>query len=274
MAVLSPPFTASDMQGLYNKIIKGQYPNIPSIYSQDLSNIIRSMLQVNPAVRPSCSTILEMPPVLRHINPGPVIEEEKNQLLGTIKFDPNLHNLNKKLPEDNYEKKSRVGSADVKRMIGEQPRGRISSAKGERQPINQLQMMQEMLISPPKIDPRQQRALPRQESDYRGGPRVAPRPDVKEVYDPRYNQRPNAQPLSQPEPHPLYRIPPKSTPNQPRRISQPDPFQANRQPQKVGGFILENPAPRQEQVPDYRNQIRAPINRRNDIKNERDKPGW
>jgi len=33
MITLKPPFRAEDMQGLYKRVIKGQYPKIPSHYS-------------------------------------------------------------------------------------------------------------------------------------------------------------------------------------------------------------------------------------------------
>jgi NIMA (never in mitosis gene a)-related kinase 1/4/5 len=51
---LKPPFRADDMEGLYKKVIRGFYPKIPSQYSQDLSNTIRALLQVNPKLRPNC----------------------------------------------------------------------------------------------------------------------------------------------------------------------------------------------------------------------------
>ena len=53
MITLRPPFRAEDMEGLYKKVIKGSYNKIPSQYSMELSNVIRAMLQVNPALRPS-----------------------------------------------------------------------------------------------------------------------------------------------------------------------------------------------------------------------------
>ena len=53
MITLKPPFRAEDMEGLYKKVIKGVYNKIPSQYSIELSNVIRAMLQVNPALRPS-----------------------------------------------------------------------------------------------------------------------------------------------------------------------------------------------------------------------------
>mmetsp|Transcript_23461 Transcript_23461/g.23208 ORF Transcript_23461/g.23208 Transcript_23461/m.23208 type:complete len:429 (+) Transcript_23461:485-1771(+) len=154
MAALNPPFMGNDMKALYNRIIRGVYPNIPSNYSQDLSNVIKAMLQVNPAQRPSCSQILEMPYVLRHLNQAPVEEanHENPDLLGTIKFEPNFHRLNNKLPEANYEKKERVLSA---RPIAEEdidempPKQRvISSAKGPRPMPSEAQKKMEAYRSP------------------------------------------------------------------------------------------------------------------------------
>jgi NIMA (never in mitosis gene a)-related kinase len=53
MTALSPPFTAKDMKGLFNKVTKGVYPKIPTQYSSDLSGMISNLLQVDPKRRPS-----------------------------------------------------------------------------------------------------------------------------------------------------------------------------------------------------------------------------
>ena len=53
MIALSPPFTAKDMKGLYNRVIKGVYPKIPAQYSNDLSAMVASLLKVDPKKRPS-----------------------------------------------------------------------------------------------------------------------------------------------------------------------------------------------------------------------------
>ena len=58
MTTLKPPFQAKDMEGLYKKVTRGFYPRIPTHYSQDLSNVIRSMLQISPNMRPTCEKIL------------------------------------------------------------------------------------------------------------------------------------------------------------------------------------------------------------------------
>jgi NIMA (never in mitosis gene a)-related kinase len=44
MVALQPPFKASDMKGLYSKVIKGQYLPIPDSFSKDLEGFIRQML--------------------------------------------------------------------------------------------------------------------------------------------------------------------------------------------------------------------------------------
>ena len=51
MAALSPPFTAKDRKGLYQRVVKGIYPKIPSKYTSDLSSMIGSLLQVDPKKR-------------------------------------------------------------------------------------------------------------------------------------------------------------------------------------------------------------------------------
>lgn len=51
---LKPPFQAEDMEGLYKKVIKGDYPKLPLIYSSDLNDLIRILLQIDPHKRPTC----------------------------------------------------------------------------------------------------------------------------------------------------------------------------------------------------------------------------
>ncbi len=48
MCAQKPPFTASDLPGLYKKICAGHFQRIPMQYSNDLSNIINSLLKINP----------------------------------------------------------------------------------------------------------------------------------------------------------------------------------------------------------------------------------
>ena len=48
MCSLVPPFRADDMNGLYKRVLKGQYPSIPSHFSMEMRSVIKSLLQVNP----------------------------------------------------------------------------------------------------------------------------------------------------------------------------------------------------------------------------------
>lgn len=50
---LKPPFQASDMEGLYKKVIKGDYPRLPLNYSSQLNDLIRILLQTDPHKRPT-----------------------------------------------------------------------------------------------------------------------------------------------------------------------------------------------------------------------------
>lgn len=64
---LKPPFRAEDMQGLFKKVLKGIYPKIPNVFSQELASLVKSMVQVSPQMRPSCEKILEMPSIKKKI---------------------------------------------------------------------------------------------------------------------------------------------------------------------------------------------------------------
>jgi NIMA (never in mitosis gene a)-related kinase len=54
MASLKPPFRAENMEGLYNKVTKGNVAKISDKYSNDLFDVIKLLLQVHPENRPTC----------------------------------------------------------------------------------------------------------------------------------------------------------------------------------------------------------------------------
>lgn len=104
MFALKPPFRAEDMQGLYKKVLKGQYPKIPSIYSSDLGQMIKTLLQVSPQLRPSAEQILQSSLVKKHFSEKLVQIEltEKSELMNTIKVPKNLTMLTEQLPKPTY----------------------------------------------------------------------------------------------------------------------------------------------------------------------------
>ena len=113
MITLKPPFRAQDMEGLYKRVIKGQYSRIPDRFSNDLFQIVQFLLQVNPKSRPSCDQILNHPIVQKRIEYFKSISGDKENnnnsgnsksLLKTIHMPKNLLFLSDKLPKPNYDK--------------------------------------------------------------------------------------------------------------------------------------------------------------------------
>ena len=108
MITLRPPFRAQDMEGLFNKVCKGQYSKIPERFSDDLFQVVQFLLQVNPTSRPSCEQILNHPIVMKRIEYFKSFagedENEDKCLLKTIHMPKNLLFLSDKLPKPNYDK--------------------------------------------------------------------------------------------------------------------------------------------------------------------------
>ena len=108
MITLRPPFRAKDMEGLFNKVCKGQYSKIPDRFSDDLFQVIQFLLQVNSSSRPSCEQILTHPVVMKRIEYFKSFakedETEDKFLLKTIHMPKNLLFLSDKLPKPNYDK--------------------------------------------------------------------------------------------------------------------------------------------------------------------------
>lgn len=61
MCALKPPFEAISLAALALKIMKGEYNPLPACFSKEIKKLIGEMLMVDPARRPSVSTILKNP---------------------------------------------------------------------------------------------------------------------------------------------------------------------------------------------------------------------
>ncbi len=105
MITFRPPFQAHSMEELYRKVMRGIYPKIPSKYSEDLSDAIKLMIQVEPGARPTCEELLKMPMIYKRIEffnetKSFDLDEEKSenlnkqlQLLKTITVPNRLENF-------------------------------------------------------------------------------------------------------------------------------------------------------------------------------------
>ena len=109
MITLLPPFRATSMQALSQKVVRGIYDPIPSHFSIDLTQMVRSTIQVTPKNRPSCAKILAQPGLLNHltgtlenIDVSPDRQSNSEILLSTIRCPKNLGMITDKLPRAQY----------------------------------------------------------------------------------------------------------------------------------------------------------------------------
>jgi len=84
MVTLRHAFDANSMKGLVLKILRGNYPAIPSMYSQDLKDLVADMLVKDPAKRPSMRKILEKEFLSKRISKLLTMSIAKNEFSNTF----------------------------------------------------------------------------------------------------------------------------------------------------------------------------------------------
>jgi NIMA (never in mitosis gene a)-related kinase len=77
MCAMRTPFTAEDIKSLATKVKYNPVPDIPGNYSSVMRNLVRSMLNKDPQMRPSMKQILMMPEVARHLGNVPSLTESQ-----------------------------------------------------------------------------------------------------------------------------------------------------------------------------------------------------
>ncbi|CDW72959.1 protein kinase domain containing protein [Stylonychia lemnae] len=104
MIALRPPFQANDMNGLYKRVIRGQYQKLPKQYSAELANMVSLLLQVNPQNRPDSQKITQLSVFSKKFNEffPDIAEQDKSELLKTIRIPKNIMYLSNRLPLANY----------------------------------------------------------------------------------------------------------------------------------------------------------------------------
>ena len=115
MICLKPPFRAQNMEGLYHKVQKGVYSNIPDVFSADLGLLIKLLIQVEPNKRPTCAALLNTKIIQRRIEyfknayDGDDVNEDI-ALMKTITCPKNLCFLSNQLPLPTYVNKKKIVS--------------------------------------------------------------------------------------------------------------------------------------------------------------------
>ena len=112
ICTLHPPFRGTNFRELFNNIIKGFYNPINKIYSDELRNLLKMMIVVNPDKRYNIKMILNSDIVKKKMKEMNFCEEDlcennKALLMGTIKIPRNMMEINNNLPKRYLEKQRR-----------------------------------------------------------------------------------------------------------------------------------------------------------------------
>ncbi|KAK2186321.1 hypothetical protein NP493_206g05016 [Ridgeia piscesae] len=67
MLALKPAFDANNLVSLFYKIVKGEHDMIPEMFSQEMQNLVHTVLAKNPEDRPSARALLQLPYVRREL---------------------------------------------------------------------------------------------------------------------------------------------------------------------------------------------------------------
>ena len=123
MCCLKTPFRAKNLPQLFETVSKGEYKPInKEVYSENLSNLINLMLQVDPKNRISLLNIFELDAVKKKIEffrkklndkyPENCLldslEDINNEFISTIKVPNNLKDINNFLPKTKYNSDSNI----------------------------------------------------------------------------------------------------------------------------------------------------------------------
>jgi len=84
MVTLRQAFDAKELSALMLKVIKGNAPSIPSTFSPQLAEIVRSLLNKVPAKRPNCSTLFKTPYMKKHAETNPVLKGILEQIAPSV----------------------------------------------------------------------------------------------------------------------------------------------------------------------------------------------
>ena len=109
MTTLNVPFLGLNMQELYQNILYSKYKPIPKMYSKELNEIIKIILNKNPNERPSANDLLN----------NEIILEKKKQLNINIDNDDENSNINKTVNKIVNDYNNKIRKLDYSHIIYE-----------------------------------------------------------------------------------------------------------------------------------------------------------
>lgn len=86
------------MKALCDKVVRGKFAPIPNVYSSELSDMINSMLRVNPKKRPAATELIDY--YLVDVNKTFKRKNSDPEFLKTLKVPRDMMRLKTILPEN------------------------------------------------------------------------------------------------------------------------------------------------------------------------------
>lgn len=104
LATGSTPFAAETADEITRRVMRGHFSRVPEIYSQDLHNMIRALLQTVEILRPTARQVLSYQIVMDKMKGAPLLEPAlETPLMKTIRMPDDFDRLESLLPQPNYE---------------------------------------------------------------------------------------------------------------------------------------------------------------------------
>lgn len=111
------------MDGLFKKVMEGVFPPIPKQYSIQLSQLIKSLIKINPNERPTCKFIITNSTITTILKDYGFISNDQeivDELLHTIKVPKKLKAFALHLPKPNYNNLNKDNNNIVDNIKSEQ----------------------------------------------------------------------------------------------------------------------------------------------------------
>ena len=110
---LAPPFRAEDMQGLFQKVVKGDVQRIPRNFSNELNTFVARLLTVEAEARPTCEEVLGMQAISKRLfSLSSTNSSPSSPLLDTILLPKNIKQISDRLPASKYDQDKLPSEAD------------------------------------------------------------------------------------------------------------------------------------------------------------------
>ena len=153
MCALKMPFEGNNMPQLYMKISNGNYSPLSKVFSQDLRNLVNSMLNVNSFKRPSIGEILRSKIISPRIKNFLNENEFKNEFSHTILHSYNLLKSNNS--DENFKDKERlsdgiIGNKKVINRNNYQNNFQNKNKEREKNILDELNLLKKDLAGPSK----------------------------------------------------------------------------------------------------------------------------